>query len=113
MLTSSRHVHHLITNPLLQIYSGRAITCVFDPAKAPLPASSPENDARRTPDQDVCQPHCQNIAITDRNVADVRRRAVDLRAIVDDRLAPSLRHHRDRAELDRLRAILRRHDHGK
>jgi hypothetical protein len=30
-----------------------------------------------------------------------------------DRLSPSPRHQRDGAELDRLRAIIRRHDHGK
>jgi integrase len=113
VLTSPKHVHDLVTNPLLQIYPGRALTCVFDPAKALCQLHPAEDDARRTPDHDDCRPQCQNIAVTDRDIADVRRRAADLRTIVGDRLAPSLRHHRDRAELDRLRAIIRRHDHGK
>jgi hypothetical protein len=34
VLTAHRQAHDLIANPLLQIYSGRAMTCAFDPAKA-------------------------------------------------------------------------------
>ncbi len=113
VLTSPGHVRDLVTNPLLQIFPGRGMTCVFDPAKALCQLRPAEDDVRRTPDQDDCRPTCQNIAYTDRNIAEVRRRATELQALTDDHLAPSLRHHRERAELDRLRAIIRRHDHGK
>jgi hypothetical protein len=89
------------------------MTCVFDPAKALCHLRPAEDDVRRTPDQDDCRPTCQNIAYTDRNIAEVRRHAAQLQDLVNDHLAPSLRHHRERAELDRLRAIIRRHDHGK
>lgn len=113
VLTNSRHVRDLVTNPLLQIFPGRGMTCVFDPAKALCQLRPAEEDVRRTPDQDDCRPNCQNIAFTDRDIAEVRRHAAYLNELVDDHLAPSLRHHRERAELDRLRAIIRRHDHGK
>lgn len=113
VLTSNRHVHDLVTNPLLQIYPGRAMTCVFDPAKALCQLRPAASDTRRTPDQDDCRPSCRNLAFTDRDILAVRRQASELRAVVDDRLAPSLRHHRERAELDRLHKIIRQHEHGK
>ena len=113
VLTNPKYAHDLVTNPLLQIFPGRAMTCVFDPAKALCQLRPAEDDVRRTPDQDDCRPTCQNIAYTDRNIAEVRQHAAQLQDLVEDHLAPSLRHHRERAELDRLRAIIRRHDHGK
>ncbi len=113
VLTDPKYTHDLVTNPLLQIFPGRGMTCVFDPAKALCQLRPAEDDVRRTPDQDDCRPTCQNIAHTDRNIADVRRQAAELQDLVDDHLAPSLRHHRERAELDRLRTIIRHHDHGK
>ena len=113
VLTNAKYAHDLLANPLLQIYPGRGMTCVFDPAKALCQLHPAENDVRRTPDQDDCKPTCQNIAYTDRDIATVRQHAAQLQDIVDDHLAPSLRHHRERAELNRLRAIIRRHDHGK
>ena len=93
-----------------RIYPGRAMTCVFDPAKALCQMHSAEGDIRRTPDQDDCRPNCQNIAYTDRDIAQLRRRVKQLRELTDDHLAPSIRHHRERAELDRIDAVVRRHD---
>lgn len=87
------------------------MTCVFDPAKALCQMRSGEGDIRRTPDQDDCRPNCQNIAYTDRDVAQLHGRAKQLRELTDDRLAPSIRNHRERAELDRIDAIVRQHDH--
>jgi hypothetical protein len=113
VLTSLKHAHDMVANPLLQIHPGRGVTCVFDPSKALCQLHPAENDTRRTPDQDDCRPNCQNVAFTDRDIADVRRLAADLRADLDDRLTPTIRHHRERVELDRLRTVIRRHDHGK
>ncbi|MDG4795453.1 hypothetical protein [Micromonospora sp. WMMD1082] len=113
VLTSPRHARDLVTNPLLQIFPGRGMTCVFDPAKALCQLHPAEDDIRRTPDHDDCRPTCRNIAHTDRDIAAVRHRAAQLHNIASDYLAPPIRHHRERAELDRLTAIIRRHDHGK
>jgi integrase len=111
VLPTLKQARDMVSNPLLQIYPGRAMTCVFDPAKALCQLRTGENDVRRTPDQDDCRPNCQNIAYTDRDVADLRDRAKQLREVTDDHLAPSIRNHRERAELDRIRAIIRQHDH--
>lgn len=89
------------------------MTCVFDPAKALCQLRPADDDVRRTPDQDDCRPTCRNIAYTDRDIAAVRHRAAQLHTLANDHLAPSIRHHRERAELDRLRAAIRRHDHRK
>ena len=113
VLTNTKHARDLITNPLLQIYPGRAMTCVFDPAKALCQLRNDTTDTRRTPDQDDCRPNCQNIAYTDRDIADLRARLGELRELTGDHLSPSPRWHRERAERDRLVAILRDHDHEK
>jgi hypothetical protein len=113
VLTDYSQARDLVSNPLLQIYPGRAMTCVFDPAKALCQLRTAEHDTRRTLGQEDCRPTCQNIAFTGRDIAHLRRRAEQLAVGISDHLAPSPRHHRERAELDRVRAIIHRHDHGK
>ncbi len=113
VLANHNQARDLVTNPLLQIYPGRAMTCVFDPAKALCHLHTTDGDVRRTPDQDDCRPTCQNIAYTDRDIAELRRRATQLRETTRGYLAPSPRHHRERAELDRIRAIIYAHDRKK
>ena len=113
VLTNNNQARDLITNPLLQIYPGRAMTCVFDPSKALCQLRTAEDDVRRTPDQDDCQPNCQNIAFTDRNISELRQRAASLREITADHLTPSPRHQRERAELERIYTIIHTHDHGR
>jgi hypothetical protein len=113
VLTNTKHARDLVINPLLQIYPGRAMTCVFDPAKALCQLRNGATDTRRTPDQDNCRPNCQNIAYTDRDIADLRARLIELQKLTGDHLAPSPRWRRERAERDRLIGILRDHDHGK
>jgi hypothetical protein len=63
-----------------------------------------------TPDQDDCRSTCRNIAYTDRDIAQVRAKVTELRALLDDFLAPSPRHSRTRAELDRLTGLIRAHE---
>ncbi len=89
------------------------MTCVFDPAKALCQLQTSEGDVRRTPDQDDCRPNCQNIAYTNRDITDLRDRLAELQELTADRLAPSPRWQRHRAERDRLTAILFRHDRRK
>jgi hypothetical protein len=99
----------MLANPQLQIYPGRAMTCVFDPAKAICQLRSNERDHRATPDQDDCRSNCGNIAYTDRDITIFRKQAKDLEALLGDFLAPSPRYHRARAELNRVRDIIRNH----
>jgi integrase len=102
----------LLANPVLQVFPGKGMTCVLDPAKAACRLTGDERGTRRTPDLDSCQPHCGNIARTDLDIDHLRRQAAALRAVVNDPIAPPIRHAREAAELDRLTQIITRHQAG-
>jgi hypothetical protein len=112
VLANHNQARDMLTNPLLQIYPGRAMTCVFDQTKALCQIRSTEGDVRVTPDQDDCRPNCRNIAYTDRDIAQLRTQADQLQDVLGDFLAPSPRHRRLRAELDRLHHLIRDHEQG-
>jgi integrase len=113
VLGSIREARDMLANPLLQIYPGRAMTCVLDPAKALCQLHRDQDDARRTPDLDDCRPNCRNIARTDRDITALQARAAELRDLTSDGyLAPSLRSQRERDELSRIETIIRDHQRG-
>ncbi|MDT9686673.1 hypothetical protein RND61_32105 [Streptomyces sp. TRM76323] len=109
VLRTAREAHTLLTNPDLQIFPGQGMTCVLDPARAACRLATDERSNRRTPDLDDCQPSCANIARTDRDIAFLQGRRDELRAVVDDPLAPPIRHAREQHELARLQRILTTH----
>lgn len=109
VLANTQQAHDLLANPLLQIYPGRAMTCVFDQTKALCQLRSTDNDQRVTPDQDDCRPNCHNIAYTDRDIATLRTHAAELEDLLANSLAPSPRQHRTRTELTRLRHLIHHH----
>jgi hypothetical protein len=100
----------MLANPLLQIFPRRAMTCVFDQAKALCQVRRAQGEPRITPDQDDCRPNCRNIAYTDRDIDQIRVEVAGIRDIVDDSLAPSPRHQRACAESERLQRIIDDHD---
>ncbi|MFD8599851.1 hypothetical protein ACFV1L_33075 [Kitasatospora sp. NPDC059646] len=89
------------------------MTCVHDAAKALCRVFTTQGSTRQTPDQDDCRPACQNIAYTDRDIAEREARAEELRRLVADVLAPSPRHQRERAELQALQSIIDTHHRGR
>jgi len=99
----------MLADPGLQIFPGTGMTCVLDPAKAACRLAGDDSGTRRTPDIGNCQPHCANIARTDRDITVIRQRAGQLAAVVADPLAPPIRHQREQAELDRLQRIIDHH----
>ncbi len=109
VLATTRQARDMLANPTLQIYPGRAVTCVFDPAKALCQLRRADDEPRETPDVDDCRTDCQNRAYTDRDIDELRKRLDRFQQLLGDFLAPSPRHARIRAERDRLRRIL--HDH--
>lgn len=111
VLTSDRHARDLLGNPLLQIHHGQGMTCVLDPAQALCRLRGTVDDPLVTPDTDDCRPQCRNIARTDRDIEHLRRRHGELAAIVDDPLAPPIRHERELHEVERLQRILDTHTH--
>jgi hypothetical protein len=68
VLTTNRQAHDLLDNPLLQIFPGKAMTCVFNPQQALCQIQRAEGDTRRTPDQSDCRPTCNNLAYTDADI---------------------------------------------
>jgi hypothetical protein len=85
------------------------MTCVFDPKQAACQLRGDADDPMVTPDIDDCRPRCPNIARTDRDIAEIRRRRDELAVIVADPIAPPIRHRREQRELDRLDTILENH----
>lgn len=112
VLRSPRDAAAMLANPDLQIFSGKGMTCVLDPAKAACRLAGDDHGARRTPDITDCRPTCANIARTDRDIAYLRGQVAQLQGTVDDLLAPPIRHAREHRELDRLQQIVTDHDHG-
>lgn len=110
VLKNSQQARDMLANPLLQIFPGRAMTCVFDRNKALCQTQSAEGDPRITPDQDDCRRECRNIAFTDRDIEQMGQQVEGMRTVLDDALAPSPRHHRAHAELERLQHIISEHD---
>lgn len=109
VLTTTRQARDLLDNPALQIHQGKGMTCVFDPAKAKCRLGSTQS-IQRTPDLTDCQPGCQNIARTDRDIAVLRSHLTELQDLVNDPLGPGPRRERERHELARLTAIVESHD---
>jgi integrase len=110
VLTSDRQARDLLGNPLLQIHHGQGMTCVLDPAQALCRLRGTSDDPLVTPDTDDCRPQCRNIARTDRDIQHIRQHHRELAAVVDDPLAPPIRHERERHELKRLQRILDAHE---
>lgn len=110
VVRTAREAATMLANPELQIFPGRGMTCVLDPARAACRLGGDERGTRRTPDIDDCRPSCANIARTDRDIAALRDQAEHLQTLVDDPLAPRIRHAREQHELDRLRRIIAAHN---
>jgi integrase len=111
-LRTNREAATLLANPDLQIFTGKGMTCVLDPARAACRVATDERGTRRTPDIDDCRPNCANIARTDRDIHVLRQQAARLRALVNDTAAPPVRHARERHELARLEHLIARHRTG-
>jgi hypothetical protein len=112
-LRTSREAATLLANPDLQIFTGKGMTCVLDPARAACRVATDERGTRRTPDIDDCRPSCANIARTDRDIHVLRQQAARLLALVNDPAAPPVRHDRERHELARLEHLIARHNPGR
>jgi hypothetical protein len=112
-LRTNREAATLLANPDLQIFTGKGMTCVRDPARAACRVATDERGARRTPDIDDCRPSCANIARTDRDIYVLRQQAARLCVLVNDPAAPPVRHDRERHELARLEHLIARDHPGR
>lgn len=109
-IRTTRQAEKFLQDPDLQVFSGDAMTCVYDPNKA---LCSPQvSPVSRTllPVLTECNRNCQNIARTDDDMEAIRQRVQALEAIVDDSLSPPIRLAREKAELTWLRELIEEHD---
>ncbi|MFJ1753314.1 hypothetical protein [Kitasatospora sp. NPDC088134] len=112
VIRTGREARQILGNPALQIYPGKAMTCVFSAATALCELEPGLDDTRYTPDTDDCRPGCRNIARTEENIAAVRSEADQLRRIVADEASPPLRLERERRRLAYLERIVAEHENG-
>ncbi|WP_406263420.1 hypothetical protein OIA45_47675 (plasmid) [Streptomyces chartreusis] len=113
VLTTDRQARDLLGNQLLQIHHGMGMTCVLNPQTAACQLRGAVEDPMVTPDTNDCRPKCVNMARTDRDIAHVKQQAWELAEIVDDPLAPPIRHAREQHELARLKKVIEAHEKGR
>jgi integrase len=108
VVRTTRQARQLLADPALQVFPGRGMHCVFSQATA-LCQLRHGDDHRVTPDLDDCRPRCPNIARTDEDVAQLREWLLQHEAALADPLSPEPRRARDQAQVERLRALIDRH----
>jgi integrase len=107
--TTGKQARKLLQNPSLQIYTGRGMTCVYNPARALCRLHAAAMEAQTTPDLTDCRDACTNIARTDRDIAHLEQDALKLREIIADPLAPEIRTQRDSHRLANIESTIAAH----
>lgn len=111
-VSHSRNAERLLAHAGPGIHHGQAMTCVWRTEtaacrNAKLDERLPADDA---PDESECRSTCLNLAYTDRDIEQQRRRLGILRTQVADPLAPAPRRDRAAAQAAQIQAIIDRHD---
>lgn len=109
-IPSNAGARRLLNSRELQVIQGDALSCVYDPAKALCSKRAQPDASDDAPDLGTCQPSCANIARTDTDIQELRRRAQHLSIIISDPASPPIRHARERNELDRLNSLIDHHE---
>jgi hypothetical protein len=109
VLKTAREARLLLKDPALQVFEGRAMTCVFDPDKALCRKKARSLDSGAGPDLGRCKADCLNIARTDGDVAEIKSHIILLDRTIDDPLCPPIRLERERQERSRLSKLLDEH----
>ncbi|MCH6472435.1 hypothetical protein [Sinomonas terrae] len=104
VLRTGRQADKLLHDPVLQVFPGRGVHCVFDRLKALCVRKDAE-----APHLAGCRSSCQNIARTDSDIADLK---LVLEGLPDDLLAPAIRHQRVSAIRSSLEDIITDHEKG-
>lgn len=103
VLPTNRQASQMLSDPVLQIYQGDGLHCVFNRATALCARDVPE------PVLGNCSPNCRNAARTDDDIDKLRATQQEL---VDDRLAPPIRYARGREVAERIQHFIDDHEHG-
>lgn len=85
-IPTGRQADRLLQDPVLQVFKGRGMHCVFNKATALCTKESEEK-----PFLGECRSSCSNIARTDGDILELR---ADIESLPHDPLAPPIRHRR-------------------
>ncbi|MEA5456793.1 hypothetical protein SPF06_18880 [Sinomonas sp. JGH33] len=102
-IPTGRQADKLLKDPVLQVFKGDGIHCVFDLLSA---LCTREADG---PNLGACQSACTNIARTDTDILEVKATRAQ---VCEDRFAPPIRYERGRQITDRLTRIIHDHEDG-
>ncbi|MEV8183291.1 tyrosine-type recombinase/integrase [Specibacter sp. NPDC078692] len=86
VIPTGRQAEKLIQDPLLQVFKGRGMHCVFNKSTALCTKESDDEPALGE-----CRSACSNIARTDEDILDLR---TEISSLPSDPLAPEIRNHR-------------------
>ncbi|WP_315068009.1 hypothetical protein [uncultured Microbacterium sp.] len=103
VLPTHRQAASLLNDPLLQVYPGDGMHCVFNSETALCARDAPK------PLMSSCQSACSNIARTD---ADVETLRLNVQRLRDDTLAPPIRHARTLELISRIDHTIENHHSG-
>ncbi|WP_200306150.1 integrase [Streptomyces adelaidensis] len=111
-ISRTRNIERFLAQVDPSIHHGEGMTCVWRAETAAcrntrLAQGLPANDA---PDEAECQSSCQNLAYTDRDIAQLREQLVVLETGAADLLAPRPLRDRAAAQAAQMRKVLDRHD---
>ncbi|WP_197026099.1 site-specific integrase [Arthrobacter sp. 9MFCol3.1] len=104
VIHTGRQAEKLLRDPVLQIFPGNAVHCVFDRAKALCIAENQD-----APSLGECRRGCQNIARTDGDIATLEE---TLKGLPDETLAPRIRHLRIASVRQNINGIIADHEEG-
>lgn len=111
VVNTPRGARRLLAQADPNIHHGEGMTCVWRKETAlcrknKLEAGLPADDA---PDESECRSACQNLAYTDRDIAELRRRLNQLEDGAGDELAPRPIRNRLIAQAEGLKQVIQRH----
>jgi integrase len=101
-IPTGRQADKLLQDPVLQVFKGRGMHCVFHKPSALCAKESDEG-----PSLGDCRSACSNIARTDGDVLELR---AEVEALPEDPLAPAIRHRRIELVKESLTDAITRHE---
>lgn len=105
---NGREAAVILSNRILQVHQGEGMHCVFNREQS-LCVKSTSPVEQDLPELERCRSSCQCIARTDGDIVKLAPTIRRLEKLVEDTLAPPIRHQRDRETLQRLNRIVAGH----
>lgn len=101
VISTGRQADKLLRDPVLQVFPGKGVHCVFDRSKALCTSEDQES-----PHLTECRSACQNIARTDDDIAELAR---TLQELPNEEMAPPIRYLRISSIRQKIRQTIETH----